>query len=209
MKNNYSITQPSSITANITKAPLTISGITADNKIYDGNTTASLSGTPVLNGIVNSDDVSVSGTVVATFNNKNVGIAKPVSVNGYTLSGTKADNYFVSQPTGLNANVSTLALTLTGATAQNKVFDGNINAIITGTLSGIIAPDVVTFTGTGVFASSAVGDGITVTANLTLGGAGASNYTITQPTGFNGKYYPRTLDNRGNFAEIYARSKWY
>ncbi|GGD79624.1 hypothetical protein GCM10011514_49500 [Emticicia aquatilis] len=187
---NYMITQPTGITANITKASLTISGITVNNKIYDGNTTATLSGIPTLDGIINNDDVSITGTVSATFGNKNIGTAKPVTVNGYTLSGTKAGNYILSQPTGLTANISALALTLSGATAQNKVFDGNTNATITGTLTGVISPDVVTFTGAGTFASSAVGNGIAVTANITLGGAGASNYTITQPTGLTANITP-------------------
>ena len=33
---NYTLTQPTT-TANITAAPLTVTGITAGNKVYDGN----------------------------------------------------------------------------------------------------------------------------------------------------------------------------
>ncbi|MCU0324868.1 MAG: YDG domain-containing protein [Spirosomaceae bacterium] len=187
---NYSIIQPTGITANITKASLSISGLTATNKTYDGNTSATLNGTPILEGVINNDDVSIAGTVSAIFNNKNIGTAKPVNVTGYTLNGTKAGNYTLTQPTGLTANISALALSLFGATAQNKVFDGNTNATITGTLTGIISPDVVTFAGVGTFATSAVGNGIAVTANITLGGAGASNYTITQPTGLTANITP-------------------
>ncbi len=180
---NYSALQPSGITANITPAALTISGVTANNKVYDGNTAATLGGTPTLNGIINSDDVSISGTTTANFNNKDVGLAKPVTVTGYTLSGTKATNYSVTQPTGLTAEITAKSLTINAATAQNKIFDGNTNAVITGTLTGVVSPDAVTFAGTGTFASSAVGNGIAVTSTSTLGGAGVSNYTLTQPTG--------------------------
>jgi hypothetical protein len=170
------------LTANITSKSLTINGLTADNKVYDGITNATLTGTASLNGIIGTDDVSLSGTPIANFNDKNVGTSKPLIVTGYTLSGTKSGNYSITQPTGLTANITTLALTVTSPVAQNKVFDGNSNATITGTLTGIISPDVVTFVGTGTFASSAVGNGIVVTSTSTLGGAGAGNYTLTQPT---------------------------
>jgi hypothetical protein len=180
---NYIVLPIIGLTANITPKPLTISGLTASNKVYNGNTTATLSGTATLNGIVGTDDVSVFGTSIANFSDKNIGTAKSVTVSGYTLSGTKSGNYTVSQPSGLNANITPLALTVTSPVAQNKVFDGNTNATITGTLAGVISPDVVTFIGTGTFASSAAGTGIAVTSTSTLGGAGAGNYTLTQPTG--------------------------
>ncbi len=171
------------LTGNITPKQLTISGLSVSNKVYDGNTNATLTGTATLNGIIGTDDVSISGTATATFNNKNLGISKPMTVSGYALTGTKSGNYTFSQPTGLTANITPLALTVTNPIAQNKPFDGNTNATITGTLSGVISPDVVTFIGTGTFASSAVGNGIAVTSISTLGGADAGNYTLTQPTG--------------------------
>ena len=171
------------LTANITPKPLTISGLTINNKVYNGTATATLTGTAMLSGIIGTDDVSISGTPTANFNDKNIGTAKPVTIAGYNLTGTQSGNYSVSQPTGLTANITPLALTVSNPVAQNKVFDGNTNATITGTLSGVISPDVVTFVGTGTFASSAVGNSISVTSTSTLGGAGAGNYTLTQPTG--------------------------
>jgi hypothetical protein len=74
-------------------------------------------------------------------------------------------------------------LTIGSAAAQNKNFDTTTDATITGTLDGVIAPDVVTFNGTGTFASSAVGTGIVVTSTATLSGVDAANYALTQPTG--------------------------
>jgi YDG domain len=171
------------LTGNITAKPLTITGLTANNKVFDGTTTASLFGTAVLNGAVLTDNVSLSGTANATFNNRNIGTVKPITITGYSLTGLQSGNYSVSQPTGLTANITPLALTVNSPVAQNKVFDGNNSATITGTLTGIIPSDLVTFIGTGTFASSAVGNGIAVTSTSTLGGAGAGNYTLTQPTG--------------------------
>ncbi|WP_185117749.1 putative Ig domain-containing protein, partial [Cloacibacterium normanense] len=41
----------------INKKSLTIKGLSAENKTFDGTTAATLTGTPVLNGVVGSDDV--------------------------------------------------------------------------------------------------------------------------------------------------------
>ncbi|MDB5231500.1 MAG: cytochrome c, 20 heme-binding site, partial [Chitinophagaceae bacterium] len=100
-----------------------------------------------------------------------------------TLSGTKAGNYTLTQPTGLTANITAKALTISGAAAQNKPYDANTSATITGTLSGVLNSDDVTLTGTGTFNSANIGTGIAVTSTSTLGGTKAANYTLTQPTG--------------------------
>ncbi len=163
---------------------ITITGLAGVNKIYDATTSATLSGTPVLNTIVPGDDVSITGTPTASFGSKTVGTAKPITVTGFTLAGTKAGNYTVTQPTGLTANITTKALTVTGAVAQNKDYDGSTAATITGaTLVGVISSDEVTVSGGGTFAQPNVGTGISVTANLSLGGTDAGNYTLTQPAG--------------------------
>jgi len=65
--------------------------------------------------------------------------------------------------TGLSANITPLALTLTGITAANKNSALLLRAALTGTpsLSGVISPDVVTVSGTPVasFATKTVGNG--------------------------------------------------
>lgn len=168
----------------ITKKPLTITGLTGVDKIYDATSSATLSGTPVLNTIVSGDDVSIAGSPTASFTSKTVGAAKTITVTGYTLGGTKAGNYTISQPTGLTANITEKTLTVTGATAQNKVYDGTTAATITGAaLVGVISGDVVTVSGGGTFASANVNAGIAVTTGLSLAGVDSGNYTLTQPTG--------------------------
>ncbi len=89
---------------NITPAVLTINGVTANNKIYDASSTATVSGTAQVTAL-NTDIVSVAGSVLASFTDKNVGSNKAVSVSGYTLQGTDAGNYSVQQPTGLTADI--------------------------------------------------------------------------------------------------------
>ncbi len=72
----------------------------------------------------------------ATFDTKNVGTAKPVTVTGVTLSGADAGNYTVAQPAGLTADITALELTVAGATADNKVYDGTTDATVTFTVRG-------------------------------------------------------------------------
>jgi len=180
---NWNAATNATQTLTITAKNLTISGLSGVSKVYDRTTTVTLTGTPVLGTIVSGDDVTLSGTPVSNFANFNVGNGKGITVTGYTLTGTQATNYTVSQPTGLTADVTAKALTLTSAAASNKTYDGTNAAVISGNLTGIISPDVVTLSGTGTFASANAGTGIAVTSTSTLTGANAGNYTLTQPTG--------------------------
>ena len=128
--------------------------------------------------------LSLSGSDVASFATKTVANAKPITVNGYTLSGAQAGNYSIAQPTGITANITPASLQVIGVVAQNKPFDGTTAAVITGTLSAALGSDVVTLIGTGNFATSAMGTAIAVTATATVGGADGLNYIIDpQPTG--------------------------
>ena len=101
----YTLTQPTT-TADITAKNLTITGVTANNKTFDNNTTATLAGTATLNGIISPDVVTISGTPVAVFANVGPAIGISVTVTGYTLAGADFGNYTVSQPTGLTATIT-------------------------------------------------------------------------------------------------------
>ena len=161
---------------------LTVTGATAANKVYDGTTTATISG-GTLNGIVGADVVALATATSGTFASSALGIGKTVT-SAMTLTGSAAGNYTITQPT-LTANITPKALTVTGATAVNKVYDAATTATISGgILNGIVGSEVVALaTATsGTFASSAVGTGKTVTSAMTLTGADAGNYTVTQPT---------------------------
>src|SRR5262249_19560426 len=67
---------------------------------------------------------------------------------------------------------------------SNKAYDKTTSATLTGcTLTGVISGDVVTCSGTATFATASVGVGKTVTASgLALGGADATNYTLSSTT---------------------------
>jgi gliding motility-associated-like protein len=182
---NYLLTQPT-LSADITAAELTIVGLTGDNKVYDGTTAATASGTATLSGIIGADDVILGGSPVFVFASANVGTGITMNTSGYTTSGTDSGNYLLTQPT-LSADITAAELTVVGLTGDDKAFDGTTAATASGTatLSGIIGADDVILGGSPVFtfASSAVGTGITInTTGYTISGTDSGNYTLTQPT---------------------------
>lgn len=102
---NSNGTGTATLSYTINTKTLNITGLSANNKPYDGNTNATLSGTAVLTGLVGADNVFLNGAPVATFADAGAGNAKPVTVNGYTINGTAAVYYSLVQPAGLTANI--------------------------------------------------------------------------------------------------------
>ncbi len=101
-----------SVTADfsITKKDITISGITAENKVYDGNNVATLDfDNVVFGGIVSGDTLSVIAT--GTFADENVGTDKVVNITDIVLSGSNIDNYRLS----INGNQTTALANITRA----------------------------------------------------------------------------------------------
>src|SRR5205807_2465705 len=109
---NYTLTNTTATTtANITAKSLTVSA-TADNKAYDGNTTA---GVHLTTNALAGDVVTASDTG-ATFADKNVGVGKTVMVSGITIGGADAGNYTLSNTT------ATAKADITAATSLPKAF---------------------------------------------------------------------------------------
>jgi filamentous hemagglutinin family protein len=195
---NYTLTQPSGLTADITKAILSTSGAVAQNKTYDATTAATITG-ETLSGVISGDTVTVSGN--GTFADKNAGATKAVTA-ALAISGTDAGNYTLTQPTGLTANISKAVLTSSGAVAQNKTYDATTAATITGeTLSGVITGDTVSVSGSGTFADKNAANTKAVTAALALAGTDAANYTLAQPSGLTADITKATLTTSGAVAQ--------
>ncbi|MFY9260450.1 MAG: GLUG motif-containing protein [Gallionella sp.] len=106
--------------AMITPASLTVTGVTAANKIFDNTTTATLTGTPTATPLLNDVVVVAPNTGVGNFVDANVGMAKTVNVTGYSLSGADAGNYSVVQPTGLTADI-TIPIVVSAQTAAAAI----------------------------------------------------------------------------------------
>ena len=172
----------------ITPKALTLSGLTAANKVYDGSTSASITGWGSLSGIIGSDSVRLGTSAsTAAFADANAGNGKTVTVSGLSLTGSGAGNYVIQTQT-TTADITPKALKLTGLTAANKVYDGSTAATVTsfGNLAGILSGDSVTLVSSGstaTFADANAGTGKTVTiGGLSLTGSSSGNYSIANPT---------------------------
>ena len=98
-------------TLKINPKNLTVSGLTAQNKKYDGTDTANLSGGS-LNGKISGDDVNADIPATGRFASANAGNNIAVNIDNITLAGTKKDNYTLKQPTGLKANIKKAEITV-------------------------------------------------------------------------------------------------
>ena len=92
---NYALTQPTGVKARISPRPVTVSGITAQNKTYDGNTQVTFGYADVkLDGNVDGDKLTV--TAEGSFEDANVG-DKLVNITGLTLGGAEQGNYVLAE----------------------------------------------------------------------------------------------------------------
>ena len=170
---------------------VTITGISADNKVYDGNADADITGTPAISGLVAGDknDVKVDPTnATATFADADAGTAKKVTFTGYALTGTKAGNYTLSaQPASVTADITPKELTITDVMVEAKAYDGTTTATVTGvTFNGLVNSESLTkdkdYTVTGNFADAAVGENKDVAVTVKLADS-VKNYTLSN-TGY-------------------------
>jgi hypothetical protein len=100
---NYTLTQPT-LSGAITAKELTIIGITGSDKVYDGTTVASASGTPTLSGVLSNDNVVLGGTPVFTFESAELGTDIAITTTGFIITGSDNANYTLTQPS-LSADI--------------------------------------------------------------------------------------------------------
>jgi hypothetical protein len=178
-KNNYSLFQPTT-TASILGATASVTGIVANNKVYDGTITASLdySGATLV-GIVPGDDVTLDTSgAVAEFDDANVGTGKTVTISGLALSGDDAGKYLLTQPPASSADISPRDLTVT-AVASDKPYDGTTAATVTLSTNALAGDEVTTSFTDANFDTAEVSVAKTVTVEgITIAGADAGNYNL-------------------------------
>ena len=155
----------------ITKKPVTVSGITVKDKIYDGGTTAELITTDALfTGKCDGDTLTVSANGAGTFASKDAGESKTVNIDAtkFVLGGASAGNYKLADgghQSTATATISKKSITITGVTANDKEYDGNTTATTDtshATVTGLVGTDTVTFTVGGTFADANKGTDKTV-----------------------------------------------
>ena len=165
----------------INKADLAITGLSAGNKVYDATTVATLTGTASVSPL-GSDSVTLGGTGIANFADKNVGTHKTVTVSGYTLSGADAGNYNLVQPTGLKANITPATLTYT-ANPATSIYGDAITGL-TGTVAGFVNGENLANATTGTASFSTAATATSHVGQYAIAGSGLTanngNYVFAQ-----------------------------
>ena len=177
---NYNSVPSTTVTINVLKVSLT-PHVTANNKPYDGTDAATIA-TRSLTGVSGTDDVTLTGGT-ATFDTKQAGTGKTVTVTGLSLGGAAAGNYVLSSTTTTaTADIEPRALAVT-ATGQNKQYDGTTAATVT-LADDRISGDVFTASSTSAtFADANAGTGKAIAVSgISISGADAGNYTPNTST---------------------------
>ncbi len=184
---NYSI---SYVNGSLTVLPaaLTISGITASNKIYDGTTAVTINGTPFYIGLQNSESFSVVGSAIAAFSDESAG-EKTVTISGYAAP---SGNYTITQPV-LNATISPAPLTITATDVFKSYFTILVSpatGILDFNAEGLMGNETIgsvtmIYSGTGptLFASTGTYPNSATPTAATGGTFQESNYSITYVPG--------------------------
>ena len=125
-----------SATVTINKKPVTVSGIAAENKPYDGNANVTLNYDNVIfDGIVTGGELTVTAT--GTFESAEVGDGKTVTITDLTLGGADVGNYQLAESgrqKETTANITANALNVTAA-GYSGAYDGKAHSV------SVTAPD--------------------------------------------------------------------
>jgi hypothetical protein len=190
LASNYSL-GGETLTATINPKALTVTGTTAADKVYDGNTTATITNVGTLSGFI--DDETVTATATGLFDSKNVNIVsgqvadRDVTASFTLANGTNgglAGNYILADVSGIAAAITPKEITIDGATVDTRAYNGGTTATISvggASFTGMVGSEDLNVTATGEFDSRHVGRR-TTTVTYTLSddsasGGLASNYT--------------------------------
>jgi hypothetical protein len=199
---NYSLSMQAPTAGSITPATLSVINLSVASKTYDGTTVAvANTSSLMLLGVVGADTNNSAklaldaSAVSAAFASADVVYAgttvtsQAVALSGLALTGTSAANYVLMQPSA-TGTINPLPISII-ATANNKTYDGLVNATVTlSTTDTIALADLASGasklslgTGTATFASPNAGDGLLVTVSgISLSGTAARNYLFNSTT---------------------------
>lgn len=209
---NYLLQPVAGLIANITRATLTLSGVTANDKTYDGNANATLTiaGTAALSGIFAGDTVGFDGSGASgQFSTANAGDNLGVTVGGFSLNGASSGNYLLQQPAGLTATINPKQLTAVITGSPTKVYDGTDSATLTASdydLQGFIGNQGASIpqSATANYLTKNVGTGLGVASTLVASdfvanvGTDLSNYVLPSTgAGNNGVIQSKVIDLTG------------
>ena len=187
---NYSFTPFTTGSATYVVNPLAISvtGLSASNKIYDETTAAALTGTASIR-VLYDDLVTLGGIAAGSFSNMNAGNNIPVTVTGNTISGTDATNYSLFQQSGLMADIIPQVIIISDftqiAAAAGYVGETNFKEIVANVNLNLSVTDL--------FSDTNLDSGKMLTLSNTDSVADKSYYIITDQTDSSMDLTPNSL----------------
>lgn len=169
----------------VKRKPVAVSGLAVSDKEYDGNISAKVIGTAVLEGKLEKDDLTLLDSEgKAEFEDRKAGSDKTVTFSGYALSGKDKDNYVLSQPESVKADITKKEVTVSGIEAQDKDYDGNTKADLSYNkvfIDGICSGDDLGVEANGKFEDEEVGENKNVIIyGLELSGEDKGNYVLAE-----------------------------
>ena len=187
------VTVSASVVLTVNCKTITITGVSAVNRSYNGTATVALLGGS-LQGIVSGDSVSFDRGLGA-MTDENAGNNKPVTAS-ISLTGNDAENYTLIQPANITVTISRALLTIAGV-EHTKEYDSNVSfaAPYLVFLTGIFDGDEVNAAITAVYTNPNAGTKVISITNVSLEGSSAGNYTVTSP----GNVNTGSLDEGNNF----------
>ena len=137
------------VNAVVAQKEVTVSGITAADKVYDGNDSAMVNvSTATITGKETGDDLTVSVAAGSTFDSADAG-SRTVTLDTLTLGGTSAGNYTLAtsgNQTTATANITVRDLTVKPDSGQRKTF-GDADPALTYAYSGEVSGETPVFDG--------------------------------------------------------------
>lgn len=174
------------------KTPVTITGVTVDNKEYDCTPISPGGILTVTGATLGESDLiyTYTGTGTTTYPSSTVA---PTDAGTYELvvSVPEENETYTGVSAPISFAITKKAITVTGTTAVNRVYaPGNLAVILNttaSTLSSVVGEDDVTLDksgAAGTVATADAGDAKSVTVTgYALSGSTAANYALSQPTG--------------------------
>lgn len=124
--------------ADITAKALTVIGLKAINRVYDGTTTVELTG-GALTGVISGDDVSADMPKSGTVSDPDASeTPKTVLFNEITLTGTDAGNYTLTQP-AVNVTISKATPELGTVSYTGSIYPTTLKETVTLTSEATVA----------------------------------------------------------------------
>ena len=174
---NYALEQSSfPATGSITAKKVTIA-ITPNGGTYGSVVAAAAE----LSGAVAGENIPV--TLTYTGNGYDA-TAVPVNVGSYTVTASIANrNYTLTGNTTAAFVIAPKAVTVSGITAKDKVYDGTTNATLdcsNAKFGGVLENDTLTVTAKGMFEKVEAGKQNVTISDLKLSGNSANNYELAE-----------------------------